>query len=144
MQRYESRPPEGVFFGGEITECSENPAQREEMSSPSRGQINWRESSLGVLASLYGFFQSVFLTSWQQQDYFLTFQFCSGLAFIFTPVCIKLYASTHVCPVSYVCLHEYNLTSFYSLLSWSGNPWPKRSQSRAGGPALCTVLLFLL
>lgn len=30
------------------------------MSSPSRGQINWRESSLGVLASLYDFFQSVF------------------------------------------------------------------------------------
>lgn len=43
----------GYFLGGKITECSVNPAQREAVGSPSRGRINWRESSLGVLASLY-------------------------------------------------------------------------------------------
>ncbi len=65
--------PEGGFFGGKITECSVNPAQREPVGSPSRGRINWRESSLGVLASIYGFFKNVFfLASWHQ--HFLTFQ----------------------------------------------------------------------
>lgn len=62
------------------------------------------------------------------------------LARISTPVCTRftrMHWDTFVC----VCSLQVHLSI---LLLWRGNSWPKRSLSRAEGPALCALLLFLL
>lgn len=70
----------GAILGkGKITECSVKPAQKESVGSLSRGQIiNWCESSMGVLASVYAFFKTAYFL-WVGTNSILTFQFCSFL-----------------------------------------------------------------
>lgn len=65
-----------ILGKGKITECSVKPAQRESVGSLSRGQIiNWCESSMGVLASVYMPFSRLLSSCWLAPTVSLLFSF---------------------------------------------------------------------